>query len=136
MLTFVDADLGVLDAVVSKDNQDSVTTLLSLDEDHISTEELKLLHSGGREGKNRVVVVGGIVDYQFVGSCLFTQDGGGGVMFRVNAWRSNRSVLAKTWEQKATHTHLLVFYFRMCDETDQVVLAVVVCVAGVMTFLN
>ena len=57
-------------------------------------------------------------------------------MFGVNAWRSNRSVLAITSEQKATHTLLLAFYFGMCDETDQVVLVVVVSVAGVMTFLN
>lgn len=67
LLTFVDADLGVLDTVVSEDNQHSVTTLLSLNKNHISTEELQLLHGGGGEGEHRVVVVGGIVDNQFVG---------------------------------------------------------------------
>ena len=46
-LTLVDADLRVLDAVVSKDDQYSVTSLLSLDENHVSTEELQFLHGGG-----------------------------------------------------------------------------------------
>jgi len=50
--TLVDADLGVLDAVVSKDDQDGIAALLSLDQDHISTEELKLLHGGGRKGQD------------------------------------------------------------------------------------
>lgn len=82
-LAFVNANLGVLDTVVCHHDQDSVTALLSLDEDHISTEELEHFHGGGRKSKNRVVVVGSIVDNQLVWGVLLAQNSGCGIMRRV-----------------------------------------------------
>lgn len=93
-LTLVDADLGILNTVIGQDNEDSVATLLSLDQDHIATEELELLHGGGGEGKDRVIVVGGIVDNQLVGGSLLAKDSSGGVVLRVDAGSCNRGILA------------------------------------------
>jgi hypothetical protein len=91
--TLVDANLGVFHTVVSKDDQDSVATLLSLDQDHISTEELKLLHGGGRQGQDRVVVVGGIVNNQLVRGSLLAKNGSGGVVLWVGIGGNNGGVL-------------------------------------------
>ena len=53
--TFVDADLGALDTVFGEGDQDGITTLLCLDQDHISTEELKLFERARTELSSLVV---------------------------------------------------------------------------------
>jgi hypothetical protein len=58
----VDASLTILEIVISKDNQDSVLALLSLDQDRVATEELKSLHGVVGKGNDGVVIVGGVSD--------------------------------------------------------------------------
>lgn len=53
----VEAGAAIVEIVIGKDNQDSVLSLLSADENGITTEELELLHGVVGEGDNRVIIV-------------------------------------------------------------------------------
>ena len=48
--------------VVSEDDEDGISPLLALDEDCVTTEELKRLHRVIRERDNRIIIVRGIGD--------------------------------------------------------------------------
>jgi hypothetical protein len=56
----VDASAAVVEILISEDDEDSVTPLLSADENGISTEELKRLHGLLGQGNDGVVIVGSI----------------------------------------------------------------------------
>mmetsp|Transcript_37429 Transcript_37429/g.76302 ORF Transcript_37429/g.76302 Transcript_37429/m.76302 type:complete len:501 (-) Transcript_37429:109-1611(-) len=71
----VHAHVGVVAALVSEDDADGVAPLLALEEDGVAAEELELLHLGGAEGYDRVVVIGGVVDDEAVGGALLAKDG-------------------------------------------------------------
>ena len=74
----VHADVGIVAGVVGEDDADGVPALLALDEDGVPAEELQLLHLGGAEADDRVVVVGGVVHDEAVGGALLdagAQDG-------------------------------------------------------------
>mmetsp|Transcript_3034 Transcript_3034/g.7689 ORF Transcript_3034/g.7689 Transcript_3034/m.7689 type:complete len:505 (+) Transcript_3034:1102-2616(+) len=71
----VHSDGGVVAGLVGEDDADRIAALLSLDEDRVAAEEGELLHFGGGEGDDGVVVVRGIVDDEAVGRPLLAQDG-------------------------------------------------------------
>ena len=74
----VHADVGIVAGVVGEDDADRVPALLALDEDGVPPEQLQLLHLGGAEADDRVVVVGGVVHDEAVGGALLdagAQDG-------------------------------------------------------------
>lgn len=56
----VEAGAAIIEIVVGEDNQDGVLSLLSADENGITTEELELLHGVVGEGNNRVIIVDGV----------------------------------------------------------------------------
>ena len=56
----------IIKLIICQNNQNGVLALLSLDENCITTEELKSLHGVIREGNNRVVIVDGISDPVYV----------------------------------------------------------------------
>lgn len=86
----VDANLGLLNVVVGENNQHGVAALLALDEHGVAAEETELLHGGSVHGKNRVVVVGGIVDNELVGRRLFPKDGKRGRVLGVRVRKVGR----------------------------------------------
>jgi copper homeostasis protein CutC len=56
----VDAGASVIEIVIGEDDQNSVLTLLTLNENCVTTEELESLHGVVREGNDRVIIVNGI----------------------------------------------------------------------------
>mmetsp|Transcript_4701 Transcript_4701/g.7322 ORF Transcript_4701/g.7322 Transcript_4701/m.7322 type:complete len:212 (+) Transcript_4701:1611-2246(+) len=62
----VHANVGIVAGFVGQDDADRIASLLSLDQDRVTSEEFQLFHFGGTEGNDRVVVVGGIVHNQTV----------------------------------------------------------------------
>lgn len=58
----VDTSTAIIKVIIGKDDQDGVLSLLSLNQDCISTEELQGLHGVVGQSNNRVVVVNGIGD--------------------------------------------------------------------------
>jgi len=58
----VDACASIVEIVVGQNDQDRVLSLLALDEDSVTTEELKSLHGIVGKGDDRVVIVSGISD--------------------------------------------------------------------------
>jgi hypothetical protein len=58
----VDASASVVEVVVGQDDEDRVLSLLSLDQDGVSSEELQGFHGLVGESDDRVVVIFGIGD--------------------------------------------------------------------------
>jgi hypothetical protein len=58
----VDASTAIIEVVISQNDQNSVLSLLALDEHCVATEELEGLHSVVRQGNDGVVIVGRICD--------------------------------------------------------------------------
>lgn len=56
----VDTSTAIIKVIVGKDNQNSILSLLSLDQDCVTTEELQGLHGVVGQSNNRVVIVNGI----------------------------------------------------------------------------
>ena len=56
----VDTGASIIKVVIGQDDQHSVLALLALDQDCVTTEELKGLHGVVREGDHRVIIVNGI----------------------------------------------------------------------------
>lgn len=76
----VATDLNVLTIVISKDDADSVLALLPLEQDGVTSEEVKLLHLRGRECYDTVIIVGSVVDKQTIRGLLLVQNGCGEVL--------------------------------------------------------
>jgi hypothetical protein len=66
----VHPDAAVVARLVGQDDAHGVPSLLALDEDRVSAEQLELLHLGRTQGNDGVVVVGGVVHDQPVGAPL------------------------------------------------------------------
>lgn len=95
----VDSSGAIIQVIIGQDDQNSIFTLLSLDEDCVTSEELERLHGVVGEGDDGVVIVGGICDagecvslvclgrvvlvaiysHQRIWLLLFLQDGCGGI---------------------------------------------------------
>lgn len=58
----VDANTAIIKIIVGQNDKNSVLSLLSANEDCVTTEQLKLLHGVIGEGDDRVVIIGGIGD--------------------------------------------------------------------------
>lgn len=58
----VDSGTAIIEVVIGQDDQDGVFSLLALDQDCVTTEELQRLHGIVRERNDRVVVVRRICD--------------------------------------------------------------------------
>jgi len=58
----VDACASIVEVVVGQNDQDSILSLLALDENSVTTEELESLHGVVGKGDDRVVIVSGISD--------------------------------------------------------------------------
>jgi hypothetical protein len=58
----VDTGTTIIEVIVGKDNQNGILSLLSLDQDCVTTEELQSLHGVIGQSNNRVVIVNGIGD--------------------------------------------------------------------------
>ena len=71
----VHLDGRVVAGLLGQDDADGVPALLALDEDGVAAEELELLHLGGAELDDGVVVVGRVVDDEAVRAALLA--GGG-----------------------------------------------------------
>lgn len=58
----VDTGASVIEIVIGEDNQHSILALLTLNQNCVTTEELKSLHGVVRESNHRVIIVNGIGD--------------------------------------------------------------------------
>lgn len=105
----VEAGAAIIKVVIGEDNQDGVLSLLSADENGITTEELELLHGVVGEGDNRVIIVDGVSNpayvlahvavprivnvnlHQLVGLLLLLENSGGSIIFLF--YRSARAAL-------------------------------------------
>ena len=58
----VHSGAAIVEVVISQDNQNSVLSLLALDEHCIASEELEGLHGVVGEGNDRIVIIRGICD--------------------------------------------------------------------------
>lgn len=58
----VDSSGAIIQIIIGQDDQNGIFTLLSLDEDCVTSEELESLHGVVGEGNDGVVIVGGICD--------------------------------------------------------------------------
>lgn len=58
----VDTGTAIIKVIVGEDNQNGILSLLSLDQDCVTTEELQSLHGVVGQSNNRVVIVNGIGD--------------------------------------------------------------------------
>jgi hypothetical protein len=56
----VNTNTAVVKVVVCKDDKNGILSLLALDEDCVTTEQLESLHGIVRKGDDRVVIVNGI----------------------------------------------------------------------------
>lgn len=56
----VDASTSIIEVVISQNDKDGILSLLSADEDCVTTEQLELLHGVIRQCDDRVVIVRGI----------------------------------------------------------------------------
>lgn len=58
----VDTDTAIIQVIIGKDDQNGILSLLSLDQDCVTTEELQGLHGVVGQSNNRVVIVDGVGD--------------------------------------------------------------------------
>jgi hypothetical protein len=58
----VDTDTAIIQVIIGKDDQNGILSLLSLDQDCVTTEELQSLHGVVGQSNNRVVIVDGVSD--------------------------------------------------------------------------
>jgi hypothetical protein len=58
----VDTGTAIIKVIIGKDDQNGILSLLSLDQDCVTTEELQGLHGIVGQSNNRVVIVNGIGD--------------------------------------------------------------------------
>lgn len=135
----VEACAAIVKIVIGKDNQDGVLSLLSADENGITTEELELLHGVVGEGDNRVIIVDGVSNpayvlaqvavprifnvnlHQLVGLLLLLENSSGGIIFLF--YRSARAVLEMSLAGKRGWTYGLVLGTRSVPVWLQVSLA-------------
>mmetsp|Transcript_4607 Transcript_4607/g.6397 ORF Transcript_4607/g.6397 Transcript_4607/m.6397 type:complete len:223 (+) Transcript_4607:1885-2553(+) len=68
----VHPDLRVIACFICKNNTDCVPSLLSLDQNGVATKQLQLLHLGGRQTNDGVVIVGCVVDNQPIRTSLLS----------------------------------------------------------------
>lgn len=56
----VEPSITIVEVIICKDNQDGILSLLASNEDSVTAEQLKLLHSVVRKCDDGVIIVGGI----------------------------------------------------------------------------
>lgn len=58
----VDTGTAIIKVIIGEDDQNGILSLLSLDQDCVTTEELQGLHGVVGQSNNRVVIVDGVGD--------------------------------------------------------------------------
>lgn len=61
----VDPGAAIVELLISKDDENGITPLLSADKNSVTTEELEILHGRLGQGNDGVVIISGVGDPVF-----------------------------------------------------------------------
>jgi hypothetical protein len=98
----VHANLGFLASLIGQNDANSVSSLLALNQDSISTEKVKGFHGVGMQANDGIVILRTLLDHKSVWRLLSLQNGGTVVLLSTERMRQlvqyKKFVSKKDWK--------------------------------------